>query len=1838
MTDKKLLVFLAAMPLSVLASTTWFVNAQHGSNGYSGLSSFAPKRTIQAAINAASAGDYVIISGGIYNENLTLSKRLTLFSHESAVTIIGGRHAGHCLLITENAAGSIIDGIVFTHGAPTNAGNKYGGGIDCLANATIRHCVFKDNGNSSTTFAGGLHTSNRAQVSVENCLFTGNYAWACGGASLTEGGSTATFDRCTIYGNRSDNFIGNQGGIGVANTGTVIVKNSILWGNTGMQIAAYGSGYGAQSTIRVSYSCVQGGVAANGAGHFYNDGGNISADPKFINIARRNFWFRDNSPCWRKGHPDFYERDGYRLHMGFWPSRVRPLPPPVWTVEITLDAQGGDCSTDVIKRFVNDKVGRLPEPQYDGYDFLGWFDKAEGGRRIFPDERVLANRTFYAQWKQRIPPLFEVVGRTYGITSLVRLNYRLEDGARDGKLYVNGELLTSTEEESSSWIWQPQQLGENTLVYNTGNSSITTTVHVAGLSFYTVPAPNPPMPVDDSILITPAVRTIPEGGAGKAIIVQGGAWTAATSDPWIVLGAASGTADEPVAYSVSVNTNIGERVGYVYVSGHVHTITQKGRTGELSTENIEVECEGGSESISLTFDGRYAWDARPNVDWITVSPTHDIAAGAIDLTTAPYNEVGTRKGTITFGDRTVTVFQYGRRIKLSDYALERDYLTHVMPITVNALAITEWSATPNASWISIVDADNGQGRKGAGLLTMAISENPSYRARTGTVTVGSETLTITQAGRPASECIFSIDPVETTASVNGANGHIAVTATPDLPWTVTSNDGWLTLLQSTAVGDGNGNVFYTASPNSTLLQRTGTITVTPTDTALPAKTHTVVQPGAVATLSPLGYEFEASGGSVSVEVTVPGSIEWSAVEAPAWITIQNGSTRVGSGSVTLQASPNGTINSRNGTVKIAESIFTVAQKGRGFTVDYDDGVVFSTDGDMDSFSVYPDGDMDWEAVASDSWIQFMYGSNSGSGVGEVIYVVAPYVGDGTIRTGSIEIGDKTILVSQRAYDLSISPKAAEVSGNAGAGEISVSAGIDDVWHAIRTEPWIIIEQGYDSGTGSGTVRFTYTDNDTGITRSGRIVIAGEVYTLTQASRVLVDISATVYGHGHVDGAGTHTLGTKVALTAVPDDGYEFQYWTGAAGTTMQNPITLTADVAKSVTATFAPLTPEFISAQSTTEGVQLTWTNLAWAAEYRIYRAPSSEIPSAPLATLVADGNCTYLDTTGDEEQPFWYWVEAVGTDAQTESQTPVTGKKLKPIVISPIVYENLRGASHTNPSTYQEGTTCAFTPPTAVPGYTFAGWEPAGISADLTGEINVRATWSANTYSLVYHANGGSGTMDVTLCTYDSDALVGTNCFVWADHIFQGWATSENGTVVYEDGTYVRNLSASQNGVVELYAVWEIDPESLVVAEPVITPADGSTFKTETCTVSITCATPGAAIYYTTNGRTPTAAERYRYTGPFTISGTTTVTAFAYVNESRQSDYVEATITYVEPVPLTWKGVLDEPKLGEVTTGGEAEWQMVEMGGSQPPATVTPKVGESFAVSGEVGDDDESEHATWLKVKVNGPGTLTYWWRVDCEPDPRGRFTYDYGKVEAGGNLVDRKDGQTGWLSSSVTFDSDGEHEITWTYVADGYPAEGGNYAGRMWVDGLSWSGEAGGSQSSATEPSVPGDPTATVTGDAENGYTITPSANNTAVEVTIPSGVSPSKVTVEVGVNVETVVHNGANVKVMNHGHDITTFLDIPVRNDGALAVGSATVKESIAREPLDTSKGAVINLGNPTAPSLTTPATRPGLTYTLREGTALNSMADGATKQGDGQPWTPPITVKGGSSGFYTIKVEK
>ena len=1216
----------------------------------------------------------------------------------------------------------------------------------------------------------------------------------------------------------------------------------------------------------------------------------------------------------------------------------------------------------------------------------------------------------------------EYTGSASAVTSGVKIKYGVYNNGVE-EFFVDDELVFSSEGQGV-FTWQPQKLGRHKLVYMANGKAWTNTLNITKLDYWTQPTPNPPMAKDSNISITPTTRDFVVGGGGGAIIISGsGTWTAAVSDPWITLNATSGSAGYPVAYTVSANTNVETRVGYVYVSGYTHTVTQAGIGAEVDKTNITVEHQGGNGTVNVTAQKRIVWQARPNVDWISVSPTSGAGEGIVNYQVAPFNEVSTRQGTMTIAGNTLTVFQYGRRMKLESYSEKCDWYAHVIPVTVNALAITEWEVTPNASWISIVDAGNG---KGGDLVSIAISENPSYKARTGTVTIGTETFTITQDGR--TDLAFSVSPAQSTASVEGAYGLIAVTATPDLPWMAASGANWVTVVSTTASGAGNGNIVYSASPNSTLYDRTGTVTVTPeAASGMIAKTHTVTQPAAVSALSLSGYEFEAAGESCAVEVSVADIVEWKVEESLDWLTVNGSTSRTGPGTVTLQAVANETVYPRSGTVTIARKTFTVTQKARGVAVEYDTKL-FGTDGGMESISIHPDGNVGWTAVASDpTWITIFQG-NSGTGDGEIMYIISPYLGDGAPRIGTITVGDKVIYITQRAYDLSISPNGKKVAGNNGEDEFGVSASIGDVWNAIVTEPWITIVDGYDAGTGSGTVRFIYTENTTGKTRTGKIIVAGEVYTLEQAARTMVSITATAERGGKVSGGGSYDLGSSVTLTAVPDDGYKFSYWMGDVDS-MQNPITVTADVAKSLTAVFEPLPIAFDSVTSGTDGVRLSWNNLAWATEYRIYRGVTSVPSSATvLAEIVNSGNCTYLDESGVVGTTYWYWIEAEGAEDSVMSD-PMTGMKQKPIVISPITYGNLRGASHTNPETYQEGTLVSFTNPSGVTGYTFAGWKPSQITADMTGAQTVNASWTANTYSISYNANGGSGVMDATSATYDAEAIVSANGFTYAGHVFKGWATEVNGEVVYVAGQLVTNLTAQSSGVVTLYAVWG----ELVVPAPIVTPPDGTVFTEDSCEITIACPMEGATIYYSTNGSAPRPTNAFEYSGAFSISDTTKIIAFA-----RKDNVNSATVI----LTITKRSLSLAEAAGDAnlvfTTGGDANWT--------PMGDNTAATGFS-AQSGAISD----EGCTWMKTTVFGVGTFTFQWKVDCESDYiTGEATWDHLRVETEGGEIARIDGATGWIAQTIVFDKPGEHTICWTFDKDDYNGE--KYPDRAWVSGVTW------------------------------------------------------------------------------------------------------------------------------------------------------------------------------------------
>src|SRR5262249_58580431 len=118
--------------------------------------------------------------------------------------------------------------------------------------------------------------------------------------------------------------------------------------------------------------------------------------------------------------------------------------------------------------------------------------------------------------------------------------------------------------------------------------------------------------------------------------------------------------------------------------------------------------------------------------------------------------------------------------------------------------------------------------------------------------------------------------------------------------------------------------------------------------------------------------------------------------------------------------------------------------------------------------------------------------------------------------------------------------------------------------------------------------------------------------------------------------------------------------------------------------------------------------------------------------------------------------------------------------------------------------------------------------------------------------------------------------------------------------GPFTLAQSATVRAVAAAAGMVNSDVASVAYAVKVSTPLvspPGGTF-TSSVTVTLVDSTPGAALYYTTDGSTP-SADSTRYTAPFAVTLTATVRAIAIAAGMVDSDVVSATYTVKAAVPV---------------------------------------------------------------------------------------------------------------------------------------------------------------------------------------------------------------------------------------------------------------------------------------------------------------------------------------------------
>ena len=155
------------------------------------------------------------------------------------------------------------------------------------------------------------------------------------------------------------------------------------------------------------------------------------------------------------------------------------------------------------------------------------------------------------------------------------------------------------------------------------------------------------------------------------------------------------------------------------------------------------------------------------------------------------------------------------------------------------------------------------------------------------------------------------------------------------------------------------------------------------------------------------------------------------------------------------------------------------------------------------------------------------------------------------------------------------------------------------------------------------------------------------------------------------------------------------------------------------------------------------------------------------------------------------------------------------------VKYDSNGGTGTISNSSYKVGESKKLTKNTFTKeGYTFIGWNTnknasaalytdEQVVSDLgqTGEtVTLYAIWKANTYTVKYDGNGGTGSMVTVTYSYGESKKLTKNTFTKDGYTFIGWNTNKNASAaLYTDEQEVSNLSKENDGVITLYAIWKV-------------------------------------------------------------------------------------------------------------------------------------------------------------------------------------------------------------------------------------------------------------------------------------------------------------------------------------------------------------------------------------------------------------------------------------------------
>lgn len=425
----------------------------------------------------------------------------------------------------------------------------------------------------------------------------------------------------------------------------------------------------------------------------------------------------------------------------------------------------------------------------------------------------------------------------------------------------------------------------------------------------------------------------PAGGVGAVGVTAPTdcRWTSSSQAPWIgISSGSSGSGSGPVEYVVAANPSANSRIGTLTVAGRVVTVSQVG-VGSSCTYLVEptsatFASAGGTGTLTVASQLGCGWAAVSQAPWITVGGgSPGSGNGAVQYTVAANTDAAARTGIVVVAGRPVSIIQAGTGTTCSYTAAPMSAAYAATGgtggITIGTQPGCPWAATSQATWITITAGSSGNGN---GTVQYSVAANTGPAGRTGSITAAGQTVTITQAGS-GSTCMYGVAPNSASYPAAASSGNVAVTTPAGCAWTASSQVNWI-IVTSGASGSGNGTVQYTVAANTDSAGRTGTLTVA-TQTVTISQAGTA--PQCTYNAAPETAFYAVAGGTGNISVTTQPGCAWAATSQATWITITQGSSGTGNGTVQYAVATNTGATSRTGTMTVGGRTVTITQDGTG---------------------------------------------------------------------------------------------------------------------------------------------------------------------------------------------------------------------------------------------------------------------------------------------------------------------------------------------------------------------------------------------------------------------------------------------------------------------------------------------------------------------------------------------------------------------------------------------------------------------------------------------------------------------------------------------------------------------------------------------------------------------------------------------------------------------------------------------------------------------------------------------------------------------------------------------